>query len=149
MQVILLKDVKGVGKAGDLLDVADGYARNYLIPRKLGVAATTAARRDAQEQASIGARREAAAVKAAKAHAEALKEIELVFKVRTGETGRLYGSITSSDIAKRLSERIGSEVDKRKIMLPEPIKELGVSTVNVRLHNDIQIHVTVIVESEA
>ncbi len=148
MDVILLKDVKGVGKAGDLVKVADGYARNYLIPRKLGVVATPAARKQAQEQAAVRARQEAAAIKAAQAHAQALQAIELVFKMRTGETNRLYGSVTSSDIAQRLAERIGAEVDKRKVQLHEPIKELGSFPVDVKLHNDVQITVTVVVEPE-
>lgn len=148
MDVILLKDVKGVGQAGDLVHVADGYARNYLIPRKLGVVATPAARKQAQERAAARARQEAAAIKAAQAHAEALKNIELVFKVRTGETNRLYGSITSGDIAKRLSEQIGDQVDKRKVQLDEPIKEIGTFPVDVRLHNDVEITVRVVVEPE-
>jgi large subunit ribosomal protein L9 len=148
MDVILLKDVKGVGKAGDMVKVADGYARNYLIPRKLGIVATPAARKQAEDQANLRARREAAAIKAAQTHAEELRSIELVFKVRTGETHRLYGSITSGDIARRLSERIGDDVDKRKVVLPEPIKEIGAFPVEVKLHNDVHITVTVVVEPE-
>jgi large subunit ribosomal protein L9 len=148
MDVILLKDVKGVGQAGALVHVADGYARNYLIPRKLGVVATPAARKQAQERAAARARQEAAAIKAAEAHAQALKNIELVFKVRTGETNRLYGSITSGDIADRLSEQIGDQVDKRKVQLHEPIKEIGTFPVDVKLHNDVEITVSVVVEPE-
>jgi large subunit ribosomal protein L9 len=148
MQVILLKDVKGIGAAGDLVSVADGYARNYLIPRKLGVAATPAARKQAEELAAARTRREQAQRKSAQAHAEALQSIELVFAMRTGESNRLYGSVTSADIAAKLSERIGDPVDKRKVILHEPIREIGSFPVDVRLHNDVQITITVIVEPE-
>ncbi len=148
MDVILLKDVKGLGREGDLVHVSDGYARNYLIPRKLGVVATPAARKQAQERAAARARQEAAAIQAAQAHAEALKNVELIFKVRTGATQRLYGSITASDIAEKLSEHIGDPVDKRKVQLEEPIKELGTFPVEVKLHNDVPLTVKVVVEPE-
>ncbi len=149
MEVILLKDVRGVGEAGELVSVADGYARNYLIPRKLGVAATPAARKQAEQQVAARARHEQAQREAAQAHAQALQSIELVFAMRTGESNRLYGSVTSGDIAARLSERVGDPVDKRRVLLQEPIREIGSFPVDVKLHNDVQITVTVIVEPEA
>ena len=148
MEVILVKDVKRVGDAGETVDVADGYARNYLIPRGLAVPATKAARKQAAEQAAARERQEAEERAAAKAYAEALQNIELVFTARSGDSERLYGSITSSDIAERLSEQIDDQVDKRKVMLDDPIRELGTFEVPVKLHNDVQITVKVIVESE-
>ncbi len=148
MEVILLKDVRGVGEAGELVSVADGYARNYLVPRKLAVAATPAARKQAEQEAAARARREQAQREAAEAHAQALQSIELVFAMRTGESDRLYGSVTSGDIAEKLSEKTGEPVDKRKVLLQEPIREIGTFPVDVRLHNDVQITVTVVVEPE-
>lgn len=149
MEVILLKDVKRLGKAGQIVKVADGYARNYLIPRGLGVVATPAARKQMEEQAAAEARREAAAAKAAREYAERLKSIELVFKMRTVEKGRLYGSVTAADIAEKLAETLGTEVDKRKVLLHEPIKAIGRFPVEVRLHNNVNVTVSVVVEPEA
>ncbi|HHX42775.1 MAG TPA: 50S ribosomal protein L9 [Chloroflexi bacterium] len=148
MEVLLLKEVKRLGKAGEVRRVADGYARNYLIPRGLAVPATDAARRQVAEREAARARAADAEKATAEAQAAALENVELVFKVKSGESGRLYGSITSADIAEQLAERIGEPVDKRKVMLDEPIKEIGTSKVDVKLHTDVKISVTVIVEGE-
>ncbi|MBM3188950.1 MAG: 50S ribosomal protein L9 [Chloroflexi bacterium] len=148
MEVILLKDVKRLGNVGEIRRVADGYARNYLIPRGLAVPATEAARQQTRQRATTQARREATEKEVAQHHAAALDKVELVFQARSGEAGRLYGSITSADIAAQLSERIGQAVDKRKVLLEEPIKQLGKSRVQVKLHSDVQITVSVLVESE-
>lgn len=148
MEVLLLKEVKRLGKAGEVRRVADGYARNYLIPRGLAVPATDAARRQVAEREAARARAADAEKATAEAQAAALENVELVFKVKSGESGRLYGSITSADIAEQLAERIGESVDKRKVMLDEPIKEIGTSKVDVKLHTDVKISVTVIVEGE-
>lgn len=148
MEVLLLKEVKRLGKAGEVRRVADGYARNYLIPRGLAVPATDAARRQVAEREAARARAADAEKATAEAQAAALENVELVFKVKSGESGRLYGSITSADIAEQLAERIGESVDKRKVMLDEPIKEIGTSKVDVKLHTDVKVSVTVIVEGE-
>lgn len=148
MEVLLLKEVKRLGKAGEVRRVADGYARNYLIPRGLAVPATDAARRQVAEREAARARAADAEKATAEAQAAALENVELVFKVKSGESGRLYGSITSADIAEQLAERIGEPVDKRKVMLDEPIKEIGTSKVDVKLHTDVKVSVTVIVEGE-
>ncbi len=149
MEVILLKEVKRLGKAGDVRRVAEGYARNYLIPRGLAILATDAARKQMAEQAAVEADREEKEKAAAEEQATSLQKIELHFQVRVGEQGRLYGSITSADIAEQLSEKIGQAIDKRKIMLEEPIKDVGRSKVEVRLHPDVKITVTVVVEGAA
>ncbi len=148
MEVILIKEVKRLGKPGEVKHVSDGYARNYLIPRGLAIAATDEALQRIKQQASAEAHREASEKSAAEAKAAALQNMQLVFKAKTGESGRLYGSITSADIAEQLAKKIGADVDKRKVLLEEPIKEVGKSKVEVRLHADVKITVTVIVESE-
>jgi large subunit ribosomal protein L9 len=149
MEVILLKAVKGLGQAGDIKRVAEGYARNYLVPRGLALIATDVARKQLAVEAATEARREAQEKARAETQATNLQKIELVFRARVGEQGRLYGSITSGDIAEQLSQKLGQEIDKRKILLEEPIKELGRSKVTVSLHPDVKIVVTVIIEGEA
>lgn len=149
MEVLLLKDVRRLGKAGEIKKVADGYARNYLLPRGLAVMATEAARQELAEQAAAKARRIANEQARAEARAQDLKDVTLRFTARVGESGRLYGSITSADIAAKLAQIVGAEVDKRKVLLEEPIKEIGKTKVDVRLHSNVAISVTVIVEAEA
>jgi large subunit ribosomal protein L9 len=148
MEVILLRDVKRLGSAGEIKRVADGFARNYLLPRGLAVIATEGARKEAEARAAAERRREETAKASAQRRAEDLGHVELLFKARAGETGRLYGSVTSADIAKQLAEKIGAEVDRRKVQLAEPIKEVGTSSVDVKLHSDVTISVTVKVEAD-
>ncbi len=148
MEVLLVKDVRRLGKAGETRRVADGYARNYLIPRGLAVPATESTRKQMADREAARARAASAEKAAAEAHAAALQNMALTFKAKSGESGRLYGSITSADIAEQLAERIGEPVDKRKVMLGEPIKEVGTSKVDVKLHPDVKITVTVVVEGE-
>jgi large subunit ribosomal protein L9 len=148
MEVILVKEVKRLGKPGDVKRVADGYARNYLFPRGLAVPATDAARHQLAQEADAIVRREANEKAAAEAHAARLGNIQLVFKAKVGEGGRLYGSVTSADIATQLSAKVSEEIDKRKVLLEEPIREVGKSKVEVKLHTDVKILVTVVVEGE-
>lgn len=147
MEVLLLKDVRRLGKAGEVKKVADGYARNYLLLRGLATIATDAALKGVAEQAAVVERKVEHQEQQAQAQAASLQDVHLVFKAKVGESGRLYGSITSGDIAERLSALIG-EVDKRKVMLGEPIKELGKTKVDVKLHTNVTITVTVIVQAE-
>lgn len=149
MQVILVKDVGKLGKAGEVRNVADGYARNYLLPRGLAVIATDGALKEYARRAEEQKRQSERERATAQSRAEQLKNIELVFKARVGDSERLYGSITAADIAQELSERLGEPVDRRKIVLPEPIKELGRHQVQVRLHPEVNLDVTVIVEAES
>jgi large subunit ribosomal protein L9 len=148
MQVVLLKDVKRLGKTGELHEVSDGYARNYLIPRGLAAAATSAARQQAAEHVAAQVRQERVEQEHAAQQATKMENIELVFAAKAGESGRLYGSITKADIAEQLAEKIGMDVDRRKIVLDEPIKELGTSTVEVQLHSTVSTTVKVIVEAQ-
>jgi large subunit ribosomal protein L9 len=148
MEVILLKEIKRLGKAGDTKRVADGYARNYLIPRGLAMPATEQARHQVAEREAAEIRRDESEKITAEARAADLQNVEIVFAVRAGESGRLYGSITNADIARELGQRIGQEIDKRKVILETPIKETGKYKVQVRLHTDVKFSVTVVVSPE-
>ena len=148
MEAILLKDVRRLGQVGDVKRVADGYARNYLIPRGLAVPVTESARQEVAQRVAAAARQAASEEVQAEAQAADLHDIELVFTAKAGESGRLYGSITNADIAERLSKKIGAEVDKRKVLLENPIKQVGKSKVEVKLHPNVKIEITVIVEAK-
>jgi large subunit ribosomal protein L9 len=148
MEVVLLKSVKGVGVAGEVKRVSDGYARNYLFPRGLAVAATDAARKEMAAKAAADDRRESQEKARAEELAAKLSQIELVFSVRAGEGGRLYGSITNADVAEQLSAQSGVEIDKRRV-LTEPIKETGSSEVEVRLHPEVRATVRILVKAES
>jgi len=149
MEVILLKDVKRLGQAGEIKQVADGYARNYLIPRGLAAPASEDIRQILAQQAEAKIRHAAHDKEAAEAKAASLEHIVLEFNAKAGESGRLYGSITSADIAAKLSEVVGEQIDKRKVLLEEPIKEAGQTKVDVKLHPDVKITVRVVVKGEA
>ncbi len=143
MKVILLEDVKKLGKAGDVVEVSDGYARNYLIPRGLAEQADKGKIRALQEKARVEERRQEKEREEAMAIAESLKERAITVKVKTGEQGRLYGSITSMDIADAIEKEFGVSVDKKKVEISEPIKALGSYSVSVRLFPGIISNVKV------
>jgi large subunit ribosomal protein L9 len=146
MKVILSKDVPGTGKAGEVKDVADGYARNYLIPRKLAIAATTGALQSVEAKRASEQKKAAAEEAAARALAERLTGAPVVLTAKVGDQGRLYGSITSGDIAEQLSAYLGQPIDKRKIELDEPIRQLGQFDVTIRLHRAVNASVKVDVQ---
>lgn len=148
MQVVLLKDVRRLGKAGEVRSVADGYARNYLIARGLAIPADPGAVREAQERTAAQARRTAREQDQAKTLAGKLEGTTLTFRARAGETGHLYGSITTADIAEEIEKRIGEAVDRRKIQLEEPIRALGHYQVTVRLSGEASANVKIVVEPE-
>lgn len=146
MKVILLQDVKGKGKKGQMLEISDGYARNYLLPRKLAVEATA----DAVNTKKMNDK--AAAEKAAKERAEALetshklRELTLVVTAKGGGAGRLFGSVTNQEIADALKEKSGIALDKRKIVISDPIKSVGTYTVQCKLGYEITAPLTVKIE---
>ena len=148
MQVLLTKNVPELGNAGEIKMVADGYARNYLFPRELAILATPSAIKQATLQRKAVARREEKALSEAQALALLLDGMIVTFQARAGETERLYGSITSGNIAEALTKQAGQEVDRRKIDLEEPLKELGTHAVTIRLAQEAEAKVTVIVERE-
>ena len=146
MKVILLQDVKGKGKKGQMLEVSDGYARNYMLPRKIAIEATA----DAVNTKNMNDK--AAAEKAAKERAEALetshklREMTLVVKAKGGGAGRLFGSVTNQEIADALKAASGINLDKRKIVIADQIKNVGTYTVTCKLGYEISAPLTVKIE---
>ena len=146
MKVILMQDVKGKGKKGQMIEVSDGYARNYMLPRKIAMEATT----DAVNTMRMNDK--AAAEKAAKERAEAmeiskkLREMTLVVTAKGGGAGRLFGSVTNQEIADALAKKTGIKLDKRKIVISDPIKNVGTYTVTCKLGYEISAPLTVKIE---
>ena len=148
MDVLLLRDVPGIGTAGQVKKVTDGYARNYLLPRKLAVAASGGAIKQAQTIKEAAARRDAKTLAEAQQLADLLRQTTLAFRAKAGEGERLFSSITAGDIAESLANDKHITIDKRKIELPAPIKELGSRQVSIKLHPEVTANVTVVVEKE-
>ena len=146
MKVILLQDVKGKGKKGQMIEISDGYARNYMLPKKLAIEATA----DAVNTMRMNDK--AAAEKAAKERAEAmeiskrLRDMTLVVKAKGGGAGRLFGSVTNQEIAEALKANSGIALDKRKIVISDPIKSIGTYTVQCKLGYEITAPLTVKIE---
>src|SRR5438876_5874968 len=139
MRVVLRQDVESLGKKGDLLDVSDGYARNYLVPRGLALRATAGVVAQADAMRRNRDARETREREAAEQLAEQLGARRIEIRVRAGEAGKLFGSVTAGDVAEAVLRQTGVEIDRRKIALDEPIKELGPAEVDVRLHTDVSI----------
>jgi len=146
MEVILKQDVKGTGKAGDIVKVSDGYARNKLTPGGLAVEATPANKKAIEREKARAAEKYAQEKAAAEDFARRLSDKMVVVKTKVGENGRLFGSITSMDIANAIKEQTGEEVDKRKIVLSKPIKETGVETIEIKLFQDVSAKVVIKIE---
>lgn len=142
MKVILQQDVKGLGKKGEVVEVAEGYGRNFLIPRKLAVEATAANMNQLKQQKQAQVQKEKREKAEAQRLAAVLKEKTLVIKAKTGDTGKLFGSVTSGDIAERLAAE-SIQIDKKKIQLSEPIKSLGTYTVPIRLYPGVNVDLQV------
>ena len=147
MQVILREDIDNLGKIGDLVKVADGYARNFLVPGKKAIEATPknlSAMNHAKKMVSDRIR---TMKKEATAEADRIKGLAVIIKAKTGEEGKLFGSVTSMDIAAAMKAQ-GVDIDKRKISLEEPIKRLGEFTVSIKLHTDVfaDLKITVVAE---
>jgi len=147
MEIILREDVQHLGKAGEVVKVKDGYARNFLLPKGLAYPATDANKKKITYEAQRIAKQREAERTVAEAEAGRLAAVELTFAVKVGEEDRLYGSVTASDIQRRLEEQ-GIHVDKRKIELPEPLRSLGDFRVGVRIHPDVRPEIAVHVVKE-
>lgn len=148
MKVILAQNIKGVGLADDVINVSDGYARNYLFPRKLAVPANDANLKQIEKRKQAEEARGEKAVEESKGLAERIAEVQVTVKGRVGTGTKLYGSITHADIADALEQQAGIKIDKRKIELEEPIKSLGEYEVPIRLHRESVAHLKVEVVGE-
>ena len=149
MKVVFLQDVTNVAKSGDVKEVADGYSRNYLLPKGLAVAATQSELKKLELQKQADARREVRTDQEAEAFAKVLQDTTVVLKMRAGTKEKLYGSVTTADIAREIKKLTKHDVDKHKIELAEPIRELGSHQVAIKLTKDVTATVTVVVEAAA
>jgi large subunit ribosomal protein L9 len=146
VRVILKAEVRGLGRTGDIKDVADGYARNFLLPKGLAIEATGG------ELKRLGQERQSEKTKKDRAHQDAeelaarLGEITLVFKLKAGDQGKTFGSVTAKEVAEALGKEAKAEIDKTQIVLHEPLRSLGVHKVEVRLMSDVRAGVTVAIE---
>ena len=149
MEVILREHIDNLGQRGDVVKVADGYARNYLLPRKLALAVTDSNRRQIDRERKLADARDVEEKQQAEALAQRLQQSDLEIGRRVGENNTLYGSVTSADIAEALAAR-GFEIDKRKINLPDPLKSIGEVTVPVKIHREVtaQVKVRVVPEGQ-
>lgn len=148
MKVILLTDVKGKGKKGQMLEVSDGYARNYMLPRKLAIEATPDAINTMRMTDKATQERQARERAEALAVSKQLKELTLVVRAKGGGAGRLFGAVTNQEIADTLKKDTGIVIDKRKIVIDEPIKNVGTYTVKCKLGYEIVGQLTVKIEEE-
>jgi large subunit ribosomal protein L9 len=148
MKIILTQDVEKLGDAGTLQEVKPGYARNYLIPRGMAVAATTGMVKQVQERQAAEQRRIAKQEVAMQSLADRISGMRLAFTARAGDTGRLYGSVTNAEIAERLSQELGEEIDRRKVDVPGGIHEVGEFTVTINLVGRLKPQITAVVVAE-
>ncbi len=149
MRVILLQDVEGLGKAGDLKEVANGYARNFLLPRRLAAGATPQLLANHQQRIAAEQRKREKIAGQNQQQSDRLSQVSLTFKARVGRQGRLYGSITSQDIAAGLRESEGINIDRRVIDLPNPIRALGTYMVPIKIASKMEPKITVNVVDES
>ncbi|MGC2266428.1 MAG: 50S ribosomal protein L9 [Candidatus Acidiferrales bacterium] len=147
MQIILQEDVEKLGTRGQLVEVAEGYARNFLLPRKLGLEATAGNLKRLEKMRANFAKKEATEKAAAQQQGELLAAVSLEFTRKAGENDQLFGSVTSGDIAEALAAK-GFEIDKKRIVLAEPIKVMGDYEVPVKLHREVSANVKVAVKKE-
>lgn len=148
MLVILKKNVKGTGKAGDIVKVSDGFANNRLIPAGLAVPATNQNVKSAEKQKAFIEKKNAEEKAAAEATAKKLESKTVTIKTRVGDNGKLFGSITSMDIADAIQKQVGNKIDKKKIVLSKPIKKIGEHTVEVKLYPEVSATVKVVISEE-
>ena len=147
MELILRQDVPKLGRRGDVIEVSDGYGRNYLLPKKLAMRASAGNRQVIEQMKAAGLRQEATEMGEAEQLGKMLAAVKVSVARKAGETGTLFGSVTSLDVAEAL-EKAGYQIDRRKILLEDPIKQLGEYAVPVRLHRDVTASVTVQVVPE-
>jgi large subunit ribosomal protein L9 len=145
--VILIKDVKGLGKSGDVVKVSDGYARNMLLPKGLAGKATDGNVRNLEKQKALLEEKKREEIEAARALAEKLGGINVKILTKSGDSGRLFGSVTSKDIADALKKQHNVNIDRRKIVLDSPIKNIGEHSVEIKIYPEVSAAITVAVEA--
>ena len=143
MDIVLLEDVKALGKKGQIVKVNDGYARNFILPKKLGVEATTKNLNDLKLQKANDARLAAEQLAAAKELAKKVEASPVTVSIKAGEGGRTFGSVSTKEIGKAVSDQLKLDIDKKKMVLTDPIKTLGTFEVQVKLHKDVTAKLTV------
>lgn len=137
MEVVLLEDVKALGKKGQIVKVNDGYARNFILPKKLGIEATAKNLNDLKLQKANEAKVAAEQLAEAQAFAKELEELSVTVSIKAGGGGRTFGSVSTKEIAKAAADQLKLDIDKKKMALPEPIKSLGTFEVPLKLHKDV------------
>ncbi|MBS7182096.1 MAG: 50S ribosomal protein L9 [Eubacterium sp.] len=148
MKVILLEDVKSLGKKGEIVNVNDGYARNFILKKNLGLEATSKNLNDLKLQNQNAAKVAKEKLEAAKALAKDLEDKSIVVKIQAGVEGKVFGSISSKEIALEAKKQLGLDIDKKKIVIPDAIKSLGTYNVNIKLHKDVVGKLAVKVEAK-
>ena len=148
MEIILLQDVKSLGKKGEIVNVNNGYARNYILPKKLGVEANGKNLNDLKLQKQNEEKVAQEKLEAAQKLADDLKEKSVTVKIQSGVEGKVFGSISSKEIALEAKRQLGIEIDKKKIVIPDAIKSLGTYNVNIKLHKDVLGTLAVKVEAK-
>ena len=143
MEVILLQDVKTLGKKGQIVNVNDGYARNYILPKKLGMEATTKNLNDLKLKKANEEKLKKEQLEEAKLFAKKLEAKPVLLQIKGGEGGRLFGSVSTKEIAKAVNDQLGYDIDKKKMQLSEAIKSLGTHTVPIKIHKDVTANLTV------
>lgn len=143
MQIVLLEDVKSLGKKGEIVKVNEGYARNFILPKKLGVEATAKNLNDLKLKKANEERIAAQQLAAARELAEKLEKASVTLSIKAGDNGKAFGSVSGKEIGKAIQEQLGLEVDKKKLVLPEPLKTFGTHEVPVKLHRDVTAKLSV------
>ncbi len=148
MDIVLLEDVKALGKKGQIVKVNDGYARNFILPKKLGIEATTKNLNDLKLQKANEAKLQAEQLEAAKQLAAKIGESSITLSIRAGEGGRAFGSVSGKEISQAIQSQLGIDIDKKKLILPDPLKTFGSHEVPIKLHKDVTAKLIVkVVES--
>ena len=146
MEVILLEDVKSLGKKGQIVKINDGYARNFVLPKKLGLEATPKNLNDLKLKKANEDKIAKEKLEAAKEFAKVLEESTVVVKIKSGEGGRTFGSVSSKEIAQEAKKQLDFDIDKKKILLDEPIRTLGTHVIQIKLHKDVTAKMNVKVQ---
>jgi large subunit ribosomal protein L9 len=148
MDIVLLEDVKALGKKGQIVKVNDGYARNFILPKKLGIEATTKNLNDLKLQKANEAKVQAEQLDAAKELAAKIGELSITLSIRAGEGGRAFGSVSGKEISQAIKSQLSMDIDKKKLVLPEPLKTFGSHEVPIKLHKEVTAKLIVkVVES--